>query len=267
MSKRPLIIIILSIFAVLILGLNFVSRHYSTPILMYHSVKKQVPAGSKLVVSVKAFERQMRFLKSHHYNVVPLGIVAALIKEKKKIPARTVVITFDDGRKDNYTYAFPVLKKYHLPATIFVIINIIGGPQGDMLSWDEIKTMRDSGLIYFGSHTLDHKDLKNIKSEQEIKRQIFDSKKILEKKLGIPIDAFSYPTGGFTPQIKQFVKEAGYKLAVATNSGKNLPNNDIFALRRIKISSSANNSLIFWLQTSGYYNFFRENIKRANGEK
>jgi peptidoglycan/xylan/chitin deacetylase (PgdA/CDA1 family) len=265
MSKRPLIIVFLGILVLLFLGFSFIWSHYRVPILMYHAVKLAVPAGSRLVVSVKSFERQMRFLKNHHYNVVSLETIATLLKEKKKIPRNTIAITFDDGRKDDYKYAYPILKKYNLCATIFVIVNVIGRPQGDTLSWPEIKTMRDSGLIYFGSHTLDHRLLIDIKSKEEIKIQIFDSKKILEEKLGIPIDAFSYPAGGFTPQIKQFVKEAGYKLAVATNSGKNLPNNDIFALRRIKISSSANNSLIFWLQTGGYYNFFRENMKKANG--
>jgi peptidoglycan/xylan/chitin deacetylase (PgdA/CDA1 family) len=262
MFKRLLIIISLIFLAVLLSGIGVLSRNYVAPILMYHSVNQEVPPGNRLVVSVKSFERQMRFLKEHHYNVVPLKTIAALIKEKKKIPPRTVALTFDDGYKDNYTYAFPLLKKYNFCATMFVIINEIGRPQGDRLSWEDLYAMRDSGLIYFGSHALGPEPLVNIKSEKEVHRQIFESKKILEGKLGLIIDAFSYPEGRFTPQIKKWVEEAGYKLAVATNPGKESPNDDGFALKRLRISSTSDNLFIFWVESSGYYNFMREHRKK-----
>jgi len=118
--------------------------------------------------------------------------------------------------------------------------------------------MQDSGLIHFGSHTLGPEPLINIKSGQEIKKQIFDSKKILEEKLGRRVDMFSYPEGLFNEKIKQLVKDAGYKLAVATNPGKKFANDDIFALKRLRISANADNLFVYWIETSGYYNFMRE---------
>ena len=139
-----------------------------------------------------------------------------------------------------------------------MIINEIGRPQGDRLSWDEIKIMQDSGIISFGSHALGPEPLINIKTEEELKQQIFDSKKILEEKLACKIKAFSYPGGMFNAKIRHLVKEAGYELAVATNPGKKSANNDIFALKRLRISSTSDNLFVFWIETSGYYNFMRE---------
>jgi peptidoglycan/xylan/chitin deacetylase (PgdA/CDA1 family) len=216
------------------------------------------PYAQRLIVSPQAFERQMLFLKEHHYNVAPLETLASLIRDKKKIPPKTIAITFDDGNRDNYTNAFPILKKYGLPATMFIIVNEVGRPQGDRLSWDEIKLMQGSGIITFGSHTLGPEPLINIKSEEDLKKQIFDSKKILEEKLGRKMNAFSYPEGRFNDHIRQLVINAGYKLAVAANPGKKFPNDDIFALKRLRISSSSDNLFIFWIETSGFYNFIRE---------
>ena len=118
--------------------------------------------------------------------------------------------------------------------------------------------MQDSGIITFGSHTLGPEPLINIKSEQDLKKQVFDSKKILEEKLGRPISAFSYPEGRFNNRIKQLVMTAGYKLAVATNPGRKFSSDDIFALKRLRISANSNSLFIFWIETSGYYNFIRE---------
>jgi hypothetical protein len=80
----------------------------------------------------------------------------------------------------------------------------------------------------------------------------------LEEKLGRPISAFSYPEGRFNNKIKQLVMYAGYTVAVATNPGKRFANDDIFALKRLRISANCNNLFIYWVETSGYYNFMRE---------
>ncbi len=240
----------------------FFRQQYVVPILMYHSVSPEVRKENRLSVSVDTFERQMRFLKERKYNVLPLEELSALIRDKRKIPPHTVAITFDDGYKNNYTCAFPILKKYNLAATIFIIINEVGRSQNDRLSWEEIRAMKDSGLIFIGSHTLGPEPLINIKSESEIRKQIFDSKRILEEKLGCPVVIFSYPEGRFNDKIKQFVKGAGYQFAVATNPGKKVDNKDIYALKRLRVSENTGNLFTFWLQTSGFYNFIRENRKK-----
>jgi len=259
MRKLKTIVIVFGvIFLSGFLLVNFIQQKYVAPILMYHSVNPDAAPENRVAVSVKAFQRQMHFLKSQRYNVLTLENLASLIKDKKQIPPRTCAITFDDGYKDNYKYVFPILKKYHLPATMFVIINEVGRKQNDRLSWDEIKTMQDSGIITFGSHSLGPEPLVNIKSRDELKREIFNSKRILEEKLGKEVGAFSYPEGRFNDQIRQLVIDAGYKLAVATSSGKKFPGDDIFALKRLRISSTCNNLFVFWIEASGFYTFIKE---------
>jgi peptidoglycan/xylan/chitin deacetylase (PgdA/CDA1 family) len=244
------------ILIILFLVIGFIRQQYVLPILMYHSVRPFVALENRLVVSVNTFERQMNFLKKHNYNVLSLEDAAALIKDRKKLPPKSIVLTFDDGYKDNYTYAFPILEKYNFAATIFLIVSELDRP--DRLSWKEINQMQDSGLISFGSHTINHVFLEYINSDEELKREIAGSKRMLEEKLKKPLNSFSYPMGRFNAKVRQFVIDAGYKVAVVTNPGKGYPNNDVFILKRLRISENANNLFIFWIKTSGYYNFIRE---------
>lgn len=255
--KGIIILFLLVVTAILIIG-NLLNRAYVFPILMYHSVSPSPVKGNRLAVSVKSFERQMRFLKEHNYNVITLDEAADFIKRKKRIPRNSVAITLDDGYKDNYTSAFPIFKKYHLPATMFIIINEVGRPQNDRLSWDEIMEMRDSGIITFGSHTLGPEPLVNFKSEEEVKRQIFESKRVLEDKLHRSVNTFSYPEGRFNANIKQLVKDAGYKVAVITSPGRRFACDDVFALKRLRISVTSDNLFVFWFNLTGFYTFIKE---------
>ena len=234
------------------------SRHYVAPIIMYHRVLPGATYADRLVVSVETFDRQMRFLKNHRYNVITLEKLAELILQKKKIPPKTISITFDDGYEDNYTNAFPVLKKYGLAATLFVIVEEAGDRHKNKLSWEEIKEMQDSGIFTIGSHALGPEPLTNIKSREEISRQIFDSRRILKEQLGKEVNTFSYPEGGLNPEIRQLVIDAGYKAAVATHPGRDYPDDDIFALKRLRISENASSLFVFWVETSGFYTFMKE---------
>ena len=257
MPKRKVLITFFSLIAIfLIFSVNFIRGKYVAPIAMYHSVTPFAAPQNRLAITDATFDRQMHFLKSRRYNVVPLETLAAMIREKKKIPPKTVSITFDDGYKDNYIYAFPILKKYNLPATLFIITDEVGRP--DRVSWAEVKEMQDSGLVTIGSHTLGPDPLTKYKTKEEVKRQIFDSKKLLEEKLGRQVNTFSYPEGRFTDWIRQLVVDAGYKCAVATNPGKKFSSDDIFALKRLRISANCHNLFVYWVETSGYYNLMRE---------
>lgn len=257
-SSRRLIIIFGIIFLLGLSCVNFFRQNYVVPILMYHSINPNTKPENRVTVTPDTFERQMRFLKKHHYNVLPLESLVGLIKYKKKIPAKTVVITFDDGYKDNFVYAFPILKKYNLPATISIIVKEVGRVQNDRLRWDEIKAMQSSGIITFASHALGPDPLFKMKSEGALRDEIFDSKHILEEQLGQKINIFSYPEGMFDAKIRGLVIEAGYLGALATNPGKKCPNNDIFALKRLRISENAKNMFVFWIETSGFYTFMKE---------
>lgn len=262
MFRRKSLIIILLVVAVAITARSYLGRHYVVPIIMYHSVAPACEEKNRLCVTADTFARQMLFLRERNYNVIPLEGLAELIKNKKKIPPKTIVITMDDGYKNIYQCAFPMLKKYNLPAAVFIIVNEVGRVQNDRLSWEEIKAMQASGLINIGSHCFGPEPLVNLKDDALVKEEIFASKKILEEKLGSSIEFFSYPEGRFNAKIRQLVIDAGYRLAVSTRPPKGYPSDDLFALKRLRISQNSRNMFVFWFETTGYYTFLKESRRR-----
>ena len=257
--KFGLVFFLFSFFSFLI-WLSTVLSHYTAPVLMYHYINNEEPLRSRLGVSPESFERQMRFLRERKYNIVSLEELTDLIKNKKKIPSGTVAITFDDGYLDNYINAYPVLKKYNIPATIFVVINRIGKHLGndDYMSWSQIRELSESGLITIGSHSMNHPNLSEINSEEQLKEEIFESKKILGKELNQEVKFFSYPFGGRSLEARRIVSLSGYKAAVGTNFPKGSPGDDLYALKRLRISENCRNMFIFWVETSGFYTHIKE---------
>lgn len=241
--------------------LSVVFSHYTVPILMYHYVNDEESSRSRLGISPATFERQMRFLSEHKYNVIPLSELADLIRNKRKIPPKTAAVTFDDGYLDNYTQAYPILKKYNIPATIFVVINRVGKHMGndDYMSWAQIKELSDSGLVTIGSHSINHPNLSEIKSEEEMELEILDSKNILEESLARQVNLFSYPFGGINHLARSIVISSGYQAAVGTNFPKGYPNDDVYALKRLRVSETSRNMFVFGIVVSGHYTFIKEN--------
>jgi peptidoglycan/xylan/chitin deacetylase (PgdA/CDA1 family) len=243
----------------------WMQKEYAVPILMYHSIssadKKPLmvighPSNMKLrlnVVSPESFGKQMEFLMDHGYQVISLDEYVQGRRDGKKFSHKTVVITFDDGYVDNYTNAFPILKKYHIPATIFLISDYVG-KNPDLLNWSQVKEM-DSNGISFGSHTRRHAYLPS-QTEAQMKDEIVESKHAIEKELGKPVDFFAYPCGGFSEDAKAITALAGYKAAFTTNRGYDRYNLDSFELNRIHVNNW-DNSLTLIGKLSGYYNFFR----------
>ena len=256
MKIRRILLILGLVVTLSIAGFYFYIRpHYTVPILMYHHIDYG-GRDSSLSVSPDNFQLQMRFLSQYDYNVISLaGLVQAKLN-KEKLPRNTVVVTFDDGYEDNYTFAYPVLKKYQLPATIFVIVDAID--EAGYLKQRQLKEMLASGIITIGSHTLSGEYLPG-QTKGKLKQQVESSKQILKAKLSEDIEFFCYPIGGFTSQIQELLKKSGYLAACTTNRGtaQTPLNNDIYAFKRIKIKDSFPNLFVFWVKVSGYYNLFR----------
>jgi len=243
-------------FIILIIGIGtflYAKAQYVVPIVMYHKIDGN-SAASRLSVSPESFKAQMAFLKRHRYNVVRLEDLSEMVRENK-LPSKTIAITFDDGYEDNYLNAYPVLKGLGLPATIFIIPAMIGND--GYLTWDQVVEMSESGIITIGSHSLSHPWLSSL-AVQELDREIIDSKRSIESHIGKAADTFSYPLGGFNENVREKVIKAGYKIAVATNPGKKYPKHDLFAMKRLRISSTSDNLFVFWFEITGFYTWIKE---------
>lgn len=242
-----------------VIGLIFyaeVSSSSVVPVLMYHSID---PNGDKMApyVSPEAFKKQMEFLAEHHYDTVTPEKVVAIMKKAEKMPRRAVAITADDGFENFYTYAFPLLKKYNLKATVFMIIDKIGEP--GMLNRRQLREMSDSGLVTIGSHTKSHPWLPTISvDEDRLHEELAGSKKTLEESLGKSVNFICYPNGGFNDLIKETAKEAGYEGGFTTNPVRRSDIDDVYAIRRIKMSSTSVSPFILWGKISRYYAWFKE---------
>ncbi len=234
-------------------GWLWLQSHAVVPILMYHEVDKKEIGGLN-VVTPESFEKQLQYLQKNRFNVVSLDVLVEKLKNGQKLPSKSVVITFDDGFMDNFVYAYPLLKKYNYTATIFIPTDLM--ETEGYLTWDQIRLM-DKDNVTFGSHSRRHKYLPDLTSE-EYADEIIVSKKILEEKLGHSIDLFSYPVGGYTPEIQKIVQEAGYKAAFTTNRGKDRFNKSSYELKRIRIKDSDVTDFVLMAKISGYYNLFRK---------
>lgn len=210
------------------------------PILMYHHIRDyhnpKDKMGTQLSVSPQNFEEQMAYLALEKYNTISLQHLVNFLEKGEVLPEKPIILTFDDGYKDVFQNAYPILQKYHLKATFFVIVNKVD--TGNYLSWDDVKNMIQNGME-IGSHTLNHPNLTKVSSEKA-KDEIFQSKAILEEKLGQKINFFCYPSGEFNNQTIEFVKQAGYKAAVSIISGYEQLADQLYKLKRIRVSGGEN---------------------------
>jgi len=212
------------------------------PVFMYHKVSPNRVEGKveKLRVTPEKFDRQMSYLFNHGYKTVTVEELINFCEGRLPLTERKVILSFDDGYRDNFLYAFPILQKYNFTAIVFLVSDCIGsvsewdeGGAEPLLNWEEIKEMGRGGME-FGSHGHTHRLLPSLSGE-EMRQEIEQSKSILEKKLGKAVKFFSYPWGKFDERVKDIVESCGYRASFSTLPGKNGRGEDPFALRRILI--------------------------------
>ena len=205
-------------------------------VLNYHKIDNM---HISLSVKPEDFERQMKYLTEHNFHsITPQELYAALV-DGAELPENPVLITFDDGYMDNYTNAYPILKKYGLKATIFVITGFLDRAQPGYFTWGQAAEMEASGLINIESHTVTHTSLTDL-TEEQVKMELERSKNDIERRLGKQVDFLAYPTGTYNLHIAALVKEAGYKGAFTVKYGNVDRASNVFAIERVPVFHTEN---------------------------
>lgn len=269
------------------------------PILMYHSIsndnESKVHPYYQINTSPDVFARHMKYLQENNYKVIGLEQAAKMLKspdtkfpyhrinhgnrqtqviQETLITQQTmapnklgeptfVVITFDDGYRNFYTEAFPILQKYGYKATVFLPTAFIDNPKNKLkgkehLNWNEVTELSKKG-INFGSHTVTHPQLKLLKKE-DIEFEIRQSKEVIEDNTEKPVESFSYPFAfpeedkKFTKHLKATLQKYGYKYGVSTRIGTTSKKDDIYFMKRIPVNS-CDDLLLFKAKLDGAYDW------------
>jgi peptidoglycan/xylan/chitin deacetylase (PgdA/CDA1 family) len=205
--------------------LLFTSFHFSSfaaVILQYHHVSDKTPASTS--ISPNQFETHLHYLADNNFNVVPLSELMNSIKKQQPIPDKTVAITFDDAYIDILTHAKPILDKFDYPFTIFINPAIVERGSKSYLSWAQLKTMAEQGVI-IANHGMEHDSLARITEglteTQWLEKQttlLNDAEAIIQEKTGQSWRYFAYPYGEYTPAVQQWVKQNDF-IAFSQQSG------------------------------------------------
>jgi biofilm PGA synthesis lipoprotein PgaB len=189
------------------------ARTAKIPIIMYHDITATKDVSWD--VTPEELERHFQALQEGGYTPITMDRMVNHLRTGAQLPEKPVLLTFDDNYVGQYKYAFPLLKKYNYPAVWSVHTRFVGtGGQKPKATWNQLREMQKSGLITVASHTVNHLNMTTL-SDAEIEREVTESKKVLEKELGISIDYFTYPEGDFTERAKDKIKDAGYKAALS----------------------------------------------------
>ena len=217
-------------------------------VLMYHKVNDLWPNPTTVPTAI--FEEQMALLRELAYVPVSLDAVRDHYLHGTALPERAVLITFDDGYRDNLENALPVLRRHGYPAVVFVPIGFLDdgrplpheeslrvlGIRNETVGWDELAEL-EAGGVRIESHGIGHRPLSELEPS-EATREIALSKLRLEERLGREVEAFAFVKGSladYRPEHASLVAQAGYKLAFTSVSGANGPASDRFRLRRYNI--------------------------------
>lgn len=204
------------------------------PILMYHHVAPKI-GDNPYYVSPDIFEQQMAWLHDNKYNVISLDKFYNGVYGNELLPDRPVVLTFDDGDKDQYVNAVPAMKKYGFTGTFYIITNDVGAGNGFM-TWDMLKEMVKDGMD-IESHTVHHPSLGSI-GEDENRYELSRSKKVLEENLGITVKHLAYPGGSYSKTTIKVLEELGYLTATTVNHSQyHSPDMSVYKIPRMHIDS------------------------------
>ncbi len=246
-------------------------RHW-IPILMYHKIPEQeFKSQHRIFVTKERFRQHLVFLKNRGFQCLDFADLGGFWngeRDYSHFPKKPLVLTFDDGYRDNLTAALPLLREYGMKAVIFLLSDhrIVentwdsqtGEPAAALMNLEEKREIAKSGVFEIGSHGIDHLRLPTA-SDGEVFHQLLASKQSLEKDLGVKVQSFAYPFGDIDPRLPALARQAGYKFAVNTDRGGLELSENPWSLFRVNIFPE-DRTFQLWKKTSKWYRryFFRK---------
>lgn len=185
-------------------------------ILLYHHFTQTAPSKKKysVITTPQRLEENIKYLLEQGYTIIPLQALVEYHRGTRTLPQKTVVLTMDDGYESNYTLAYPILQKYRVPATIFVVASAMN--EGNKMSWEQMREMEQSGLVDIQSHSISHIDHSAL-PPAEAAAAVEESFTIIEKNLGKrKYRMFAYPYGKHTDQTVTALQEQGVDVQLTT---------------------------------------------------
>ena len=225
-------------------GRNGQSRAEAVPILLYHRFGAEV--ADSMTVTTTYFESQLKYFRDQGYTVIPLReLVDFRLGKRPSIPSRALVITADDGHKSVYTDMFPLLKKYHVPATLFLYPSALSNAPYAM-TWGQLKQMQATGLLDMQSHTFWHpnfkKEKRNLQTddyENLVESQLKKAKVKLEKEFDARVDMLAWPFGIYDEELIRKATAAGYVAAFTMERRDATLFDNLMALPRYLVAGPA----------------------------
>jgi len=223
------------------------------PILMYHYIEyitdKRDTLRAQLNVSPNVFEKQIQTLQKDGYTFLTAKELGEIMDNKMQLPEKPILLTFDDGHRDFATSVLPILKKYHVKATAYVIPGFLEG--SDFMTKSQLRDVINSGLVDVGAHTVHHISLKG-SLYSIVHYEVNESKDMLEKDYNIKVVSFAYPNGAFDQQAVDIVKADGYTTAVSTIPGIEQNQQNRFFLYRLRPGYRDGELLLSYLKQNAF---------------
>ena len=237
------------------------------PILVYHRVSDT--DTNPMTLKVADFDAQMKYLVDNGYRVIAPDDLLDAWETGKALPAKPIVLTFDDGHMDIYNNVFPILQKYNMRATVFVVTDHMG--MKDYLTWDIARALQAGGFIDIESHTMTYKDLTTLKGDK-LWNEIYGSKQAIEWALKKPAKFIAYPEGKYTVDAENTSKEVNFHAGFIEDYGLADDDDNPYILTRIPVQgTNAHTMLRFQLRLKGApifapLNRFKQDIAVDNPE-
>lgn len=257
-----LICLIFAVWMAVLAGLTVHAQHI--PVLIYHDISAEnITDRHRRQTSGASFAAEMEYLHDNGYQVITLKKLINHMQYGEKLPEKALVITFDDGYEGDYKVAYPILKKYDMPATIFLIANrdqYFGPDTPPMLTWEEMREMEGSGLIDIQAHTYDlhyavytnkertclkpatiarayQPELGRRETEEEFADRLYDdfllARTTIEANLQKQVDIMAWPFGAYNYTSLRMARKAGFKYFATTRRGTNEYADSVQVIRRI----------------------------------